>query len=117
MSPKSTTPRSRGGRPKGSRNRKKILQEIAFEQQTVRIKGETKRYTTLEMILLNLRNKAMPGTNLTLADELFRLLDTYLPEETAENLGVLVAPAEMSPEEWIREQEEKNKHRKPPESI
>jgi len=85
------------------------LQEIAFEQQTVRINGKTKLYTTLEMILLKLRNKALLGTNLALSDEFTRLLDTYGPEDTTENLGVLVAPAKMSRDEWVREQEELNR--------
>ncbi|NKB59538.1 MAG: hypothetical protein GKS00_24725 [Alphaproteobacteria bacterium] len=59
----------------------------------------------------------MEGKNVRAIEELHRLLKIYQPEIDLENVGYLVAPAEMTPEEWAEEQERKNLTRKPPPGI
>lgn len=102
------------GRPKGSKNRKTILREIANETHVVREAGKRRKLTTLELVLLRLRNKAMEGKDRRAFKELHRLCQAHQPQTPKGNGGFLVAPAEMSPEEWIAEEEELNKTRKPP---
>ena len=68
-------------------------------------------------MLLALRNKALEGKNSRAIDEFHRVLKAYEPQASNDNAAVLVAPADMTPEEWIADQEKKNKHRKRPTLI
>lgn len=106
--------RTRGGRPKGSRNRKTIVKEIANYQHTVRENGKCVRRSTLELILQRLREKTLKDRDPGAWDEYYRLIKIFEPQNTLEGVGVLVAPAQITPEEWIARAEEENKHRKPP---
>jgi hypothetical protein len=56
---------------------------------------------------------ALEGKNVRAFDEFHRLIKAYQPQATTD-LGYLVVPAAMTPEEWMADQEEKNKHRKRP---
>ena len=102
------------GRPKGSKNRKTIVKEVAIEMHVVRENGKRRRLSTLELVLLSLRNMALEGKNVRAFEEFHRLSKVYQPQATNDNVGYLVAPAEMTPEEWMADQEEKNKHRMRP---
>ena len=44
-------------------------------------------------------------------EEFHRLSKAYQPQATNDNVGYLIVPAEMTPEEWMAKQTEKNKHR------
>ncbi len=101
------------GRPKGSKNRKTIVKAVANEAHTVIENGKRRRLSTLDLVLLRLRNMALEEGNHRAFEEFHRLIKVYLPQATTE-LGYLVAPADMTPEEWMAEQTEKNKHRKRP---
>ena len=103
-----------GGRPKGSRNRKTIVKEVANEMHRVTGNGKRRRQSTIDFVLLRLRNMVLEAQNVRAFDEFHRLIKVHQPQESNENVGYLVVPAEMTPEEWIAEQEELNKHRKPP---
>ena len=63
--------------------------------------------------MLTLRNAALEGKNTQAIDEIHRLLKKYEPQSTG-NVGWLVVPAEIPPEEWVARQEEANKTRRPP---
>jgi hypothetical protein len=102
-----------GGRPKGSKNRKTIVKEVAKEMHVVRENGKRRKLSTLKLVLFSLRNMALEGENVRAFDEFHRLIKVYQPQATTD-LGYLVAPADMTPEEWKAEQREKNKHRKRP---
>ena len=102
------------GRPKGSKNRKTIVKAVANETHTVAENGKRRRRTTLDLVLLRLRNMALAEGNDRAFEELHRLIKAYQPQETNDRVGYLVVPAEMSQEEWVAEQMEKNKHRKRP---
>ncbi len=95
---------NRRGRPRGSKNRKTIVREIANEAHAVTEDGQRRQRSTLELILLTLRNRAAEGDV-----RAFRAYTKYLakfePQETHSKGGYLVVPAEMTPEEWIRDQE------------
>lgn len=102
------------GRPKGSKNRKTIVREVASEMHTVIENGEQRRRSTLELVLLRLRNMALEAKNMRAFDEMQKLLKAYEIEDPEGRYGYLVVPAPMSAEEWMAEQEELNKTRKPP---
>ena len=115
----STTRRFKGsgnpkGRPKGSRNRKTIVKQVANEMHSVMEDGRRQRRSTLDLVLLRLRNLALAGKSPRAFEELNRLLKTYEPQGDGEMVGIMVAPAPMTEEEWIAEQEKKNLTRKPP---
>ena len=102
------------GRPKGSKNRKTIVKAVANETHTVLENGKNRRRSTLDLVLLRLRNMALAEGNDRAFEELHRLIKAYQPQETNDDVGYLVVPAEMSQEEWVAEQMEKNKHRQRP---
>ncbi len=102
------------GRPKGSKNRKTIVKAVANEMHSVLENGKHRRRSTLELVLLRLRNMALEDKNVRAFEELHRLIKAYQPQETNDRVGYLVVPAEMTQEEWVAEQMEKNKHRKRP---
>ena len=102
------------GRPKGSKNRKTIVKAVANETYTVLENGKRRRRSTLDLVLLRLRNMALEEGNDRAFEELHRLIKAYQPQATNDDAGCLVVPAEMTQEEWIAEQMEKNKHRKRP---
>lgn len=100
------------GRPKGSKNRKTIVAEIANEVHNVGRDGQ--RHSTLYLVLRQLRNMALEGKNGRAFEEYYRLLQAYQPEVVGSNAGYLVAPAPMTPREWIEKQEILNKTRLQP---
>ena len=100
------------GRPRGSKDRKAIIKEIANERHTVKENGEPRRLTTLELVMLTLRNKAAEGDIRAIRSyEAYRA--KYAPDEN-DGTGYLVVPAAKSQEEWIKEQMELNKTRERP---
>ena len=102
------------GRPTGSKNRKTIVKAVANEMHSLIENGKHRRLSTLDLVLLRLRNMALEDKNVRAFEELHRLIKAYQPQETNDDVGYLVVPAEMTQEEWVAEQEELNKHRKPP---
>ena len=102
------------GRPKGSKNRKTIVKAVANEMHSVLENGKHRRLSTLDLVLLRLRNMALEEGNDRAFEEFHRLTKAYQPQEAGDSLGCLVVPAEMTQEEWVARQEELNKHRKPP---
>ncbi len=102
------------GRPKGSKNRKTIVKAVANEMHTVIENGKRRRRSTLDLLLLRLRNMTLEEGNDRAFEELHRLIKAYQPQATNDRVGYLVVPAEMTQEEWVADQMEKNKHRKRP---
>ncbi len=101
------------GRPKGSKNRKTIVKEIANEKHSVTENGKRRKLSTLELVLFSLRNMALGDKNVRAFEEFHRLTKAHQPQATTD-VGYLVVPAEMTQEEWMADQTEKNKHRKRP---
>lgn len=91
------------GRPKGSRNRKTIVAEVANEMHTVVENGKRQSRSTLELVLLRLRNMALEDKNVRAFKEFHRLIKFRDPQAPVDdNVGYLLAPADISPEEWKR---------------
>ena len=89
------------GRPKGAKNRKTIVQEVADETHSVIESGKRRKRSTLELALLRLRSLALEDKNVRAFGELHKLIEAYQPQETRDDVGYLVVPAELTPEEYI----------------
>jgi hypothetical protein len=90
------------GRPRGAKGHTQIVRKIANEMHSVDEDGKHRSRSTLELVLLQLRNLAAQGSV-----QAFRayndLIAKYSPQETERRLGYLVVPeACASPEEWER---------------
>jgi len=70
--------------------------------------GKKVRRTTLELVLLRLRNMALQDKTKPAVAEYDRWLDKCEPPISNVMAGVLVVPAEISAEEWIARAERKN---------
>lgn len=103
-----------GGRPKGSKNRKTMTCGIAF---TLLRMQDGDRYITLsviEAVLIQLRKAALEGTSPRAMKKFRQLMEKCQPDVINEYASYMVAPAEISAEEWIKRELEENKTRKPP---
>tara|TARA_R110002110_G_scaffold194517_16_gene403500 strand:+ start:9110 stop:9502 length:393 start_codon:yes stop_codon:yes gene_type:complete len=108
-------PRRTGGRPKGSLNVKSIVSKIANEKHKIMEGGKARHHTTIEVLLLKLRNLAIQGDRQA-ATELNRERDFFNPP-SQEEAGCIIAPGEISAEEWVQREEIHNRFRKPPEGY
>lgn len=90
----------RRGRPRGSRGRKQIVQEIAAETHVVIEDGKRRRRTTLDLVLLSLRNSAAQG-NVSAFRVCHELLQRYAPQQATERpSGRIILPEVLTVEEW-----------------
>ena len=90
------------GRPRDAKGWKQIVARIANEMHWVVEEGSRRRRSTLELILLQLRNLMAQGN-----DQAFRayhnLFARYSPQETKTHRGYLIVPEQLTLEEWQRE--------------
>ena len=98
---------NRRGRPGGSKNRKTIVREIMNEMHTVTEDGRQRQRSTLELILIALRNRMAEG-NARAFRAYEKFLVKYEPQESNSRLGCLVVPAAITQEEAIAEGEKAN---------
>ena len=98
---------NRRGRPRGSKNRKTIVRKIMNETHAVTEDGQRRRRSTIELVLLALRNRAVEG-NVRAFRAYKKYLEKYEPQDTHPNVGYLVVSATVTTEEFIREAEEKS---------
>lgn len=89
------------GRPNGAQGRRKIAEKVLLEEHDVVEYGRTVRRTTLELILIALRNEAFTGNNR--AFKAFEKLDVaYDPQKPALHASSLVVPGRLTKESWIK---------------
>ncbi len=96
------------GRPKGAKNRKTIVKMVADEKHTVHEKGKRRRRSTLEFVLLCLRNMALEDKNVRAFEEFHRLAKAYQPQEADDHVGYLVVPAPLTNEEFDKHAKKTN---------
>ena len=101
------------GRPRGSKNRKTILMQIANETHRVIEDGRPRDRTTLELMLLTLRNLAAEG-NVRAFRIYESLLTKYTPQEIGSDAAVLLVPAPLTPMEFIEKINKANAEKKDP---
>lgn len=89
------------GRPKGAQGKRKIAEKVLFEEHDVVEGGRIVRHTTLELILIALRNEACTGNSR--AYKAFEKLDAdYDPQKPAVKSGSLVVPGRLTKESWVK---------------
>ncbi len=96
------------GRPKGAKNLKTIVKLVADEKHTMLENGKRRRRSTLQIVLLCLRNMALEDTNVRGFEEFHRLIKAYQPQEADDHDGYLVVPAPMTNEEFVKHAEKTN---------
>ena len=88
------------GRPPGRKSRKKIVEEIANEMHWIDEGGRRRRRSTLELVLLFLRNRSLDG-NARAFRTYYALLEKYEPQHSRPGTGFLLAPEPVTMEEFI----------------
>ena len=91
------------GRPTGARGRETIIRQIAEEMLTVTEDDQQTSRSTLELVLIRLRNMALEGKNPAAMAEMIKLIEKHEPRKLHPNAGALVVPATQSPEEYFAE--------------
>ena len=102
--PESGNPR---GRPPGLKNRKTIVKEVASEMHQIEEGNKQVRRSTLELVLLSIRNRSLDGSNKAFR-VYHKMLTKYDTEEIEKSCGYLVVPETRPPEEWIAKAEADN---------
>ena len=95
------------GRRRGSKNRKTIVRAIMNELHTVTEDGRRRRRSTIELMLIALRNLAAEG-NPRAFREYMKLLAKYEPQVSDSKVGYMIAPAPITEEEAIAMSEKLN---------
>lgn len=95
---KSGNPR---GRPKGSQSRNKITERVLLERHNVDVdgSGRLREVTSLELVVLRLRQNALDGNTLAF-NEYNKLECKFVRPEAPEKGGYLVVPEVDSWETW-----------------
>lgn len=93
---KSGNPR---GRPKGAKGKRQIVEKVLLERHDVVEHGRKVQYTTLELILIMLRDKSFEG-NTPAFKELEKIAAKYVPQLPARRAGYLGVPRRLSMNVW-----------------
>ncbi|WP_128971368.1 DUF5681 domain-containing protein [Bradyrhizobium tropiciagri] len=101
------------GRPKGAVSIERLTRQFALKTECVKIGGKTERMTRLEIAILKLKAVAATG-NTAAAVQIEWLRGLTAPEALEIEGPVLLSPEALTEEEWIKRQEEANKHKKEP---
>ena len=101
-------PHGRGGRPKGSPNRKTIVQKVAREKHSVNTSGDTKELQLATAIIQIVQYKAMTG-DLRAVQLRDQYLTQYLEPPTGKDTNaVIVVPEQLSAAESIKQAQARN---------
>jgi Family of unknown function (DUF5681) len=100
------------GRPQGAKGRKQIVREIAAETHEVVENGKKRRLSTLDLVLLSIRNCAATG-DASAFRVYHELLQRYAPQEIKDGpTGLVILSEDLTEEEWIQRAEEAREREK-----
>lgn len=100
----------------GGLNKKTIVRQVAMEKHSVIEGGKRRRRTTVELMVLTLRNMAIANHPRGALREFLKWAERAHPKDGWTG-GIMVASAYIEPEEWVAELMEENLTRKPPPGI
>ena len=93
-----------GGRRRGTKNRESLVKQIADEIHVVVEKGRRTQYTTLDLLLITLRNLALKGN--ARAGRLYdEAVAKHIPQPVSYRGGFIIMPETLPVEEWLVEAE------------
>lgn len=100
-----TKARRKRGRPKGAKNRKTLVREVAHEAHRIPEGNKVVRRTTVELVAMVVRNKAVRGDTpaIRALEKLYGILGAH--HHTDYPVG-LVLPAPSPPDVWARDLKE-----------
>lgn len=101
------------GRPIGALSEATIVRRLAREHILVTDRGIERQVPIAEALLLKLRELALQG-DLQAIKEADKYRERAEPDVPHKEAGVLLVPERPSPEQWIKEQEARNRFRTPP---
>lgn len=91
---------NRRGRPKGVKNRKTIIAEIAGEIHWVAENGKRKQYSTLELVVLAFRQFAAQTTRARVLRTYDEFDQKFGQPDPMQGGGYVIIPETVSDEEW-----------------
>jgi len=94
---------NRAGRPRGALSTKRMTRKIARKLRRVKIDGKFRKISTSDLLILKLNGMAAVGKPGAAAVASWLREQVTLPEEAAAQAGILLVPAEVTPEEFIAE--------------
>jgi Family of unknown function (DUF5681) len=101
------------GRPKGSRDLKKITRKVSLKKHAIKVDGKTVRKTLLQLVIESTAKQAAAGVP-AMVTLIGQVRAKVRPTEDEQKNGFLIAPAEVSPEEFIAEEETRNANKREP---
>ena len=101
------------GRPKGSVDLKKLTRKVARKKHAVKVDGKIVRKTLLQLVIESMVREAATGASSMVA--LFAEIRAKVsPTQDKLEGGFLLAPADLSTEEFIAEEEARNANAQDP---
>ena len=101
------------GRPKGSRDLKKITRKVALKKHAVKVDGKVVRKTLLQLVIESTTAAAATGVP-AMVTLIGQIRAKVSPTEDKQKGGFLIVPAEVSLEEFIAEEEARNANKREP---
>ena len=96
------------GRPKGGVSLKRMTRKIARKMRRVKIDGKFRKISTIDLLILKLNGMAAVGKPGAAAVVGWLREQVTLPDEAVASAGILLVPAEVSPEEFMAEMQTRN---------
>jgi len=91
------------GRPKGAVSLKRLTRKVARKMRRVKIDGKFRKISTSDLLILKLKGMAALGKPGAAAGLNWLRDQVTLPEEAVASGGILLVPAEVTPEEFLAE--------------
>jgi hypothetical protein len=101
------------GRPKGSVDLKKLTRKVAQKKHAVKVDGRIVRKTLLHLVIESMVREAATGAPSMVALNA-EIRAKVSPTQDKLEGGILLAPAELSPEEFIAQEEARNANAQDP---
>ena len=101
------------GRPKGSRDLKKITRKVALKKHAIKVDGKIVRKTLLQLVIESTTAAAATGVP-AMVTLIGQIRAKVSPTEDKQKGGFLIVPAEVSSEEFLAEEEARNANKLEP---
>lgn len=101
------------GRPKGSVDLKKLTRKVAQKKHAVKVDGKIVRKTLLQLVIESATREAAAGVP-AMVTLIGQIRAKVSPTQDEQKVGLLLVPADLSPEEFIAQEEARNANAQEP---